>query len=272
MTKPTSRILAATLSLFAFAQLCLAAPELKNNLHYAVAWKQTAAEYRALYYQGFNIARLRVEQAIAKRDEYQKPLAIVTDVDDTLLLPNDYWGHLIKTGDDFFDDSVWDEWIPKSRATISPGAMDFLNFCHENSVEIFYVTSRDQGEKTFEYALANLQAAGFPGVEENKLTVLRETSNKQAVQDRIREDYDIVVLLGDNLNDFRRKYYSKDVDERMGLMQEDQAMFGSDFILFPNPTDGHWIRAIYGESEPEASDANREILKAAASRLAWDRE
>lgn len=242
-----------------------------NNLTYAVAWKQTAAEYRALYRQGFNIARLRVEQALAKQsDTTAKPLAIVTDIDDTLLLPVEYWGHLIQNEKDFFDDSVWDEWIPKNRATTSPGSLAFLDFCHSNGIEIFYITSRDQGNNTFEYALKNLQAAGFPQATESNLSVLRETSNKQAIQDRISEIYDIILFLGDNLNDFRRKYYSKDVDERIGLMEEDKAKFGAEYILFPNPTDGHWIRAIYGESEPEASDKNREILKKSASRNAWE--
>lgn len=261
-----------------FALLCLCStsargektePDLENNLTYAVAWKQTAAEYRALYYQGFNIARQRVEQAISKREEYKKPLAIVSDVDDTLLLPNDYWGHLIQNGGDFFDDAVWDAWIPENRSIASPGSLAFLEFCEDNEIAIFYVTSRDQGEKTYDYALGNIRAAGFPLESEDHLTVLRETSNKQAIQDRIAKNYDIVVSLGDNLNDFRRKYYSKDIDERIGLMEEDHDKFGTEFVLFPNPTDGHWIRAIFGESEPPTSDESRAILKAAATRKAW---
>ncbi|MEL0661192.1 hypothetical protein V6255_19035, partial [Psychromonas arctica] len=36
-------------------------------LLYSVAWKQTAAEYQALYYQGFNIARMHLELALAKQ-------------------------------------------------------------------------------------------------------------------------------------------------------------------------------------------------------------
>ncbi|MBT8145204.1 MAG: acid phosphatase, partial [Gammaproteobacteria bacterium] len=59
-------------------------PSATNNLMYAVAWKQTAAEYQALYYQGFNIARLHVEGAIADRQNNDKPLAVITDVDDTV--------------------------------------------------------------------------------------------------------------------------------------------------------------------------------------------
>ncbi|MCH2355095.1 MAG: hypothetical protein MK319_00205 [Pseudomonadales bacterium] len=160
---------------------------LRNNLIYAVAWKQAAAEHRALFYQGFSLARMRVELALARREPGAKPLAIVSDVDETLLLANDYWGYLLNQGQDFFDDASWDRWVPENRFTASPGALQFLRFCAANQVEVFYVTNRDQGEDTFELALANLQAVGFPNVDEEHLTVLRASSNKEIVQQRIAQ-------------------------------------------------------------------------------------
>ena len=223
---------------------------IENNLMMAMAWKQTAAEFRALYHQGFNIARMHVEIAVAQRQDDSLPLAIISDVDETLLLANDYWGYLITQGQDFFDDASWDRWIEENRAVASPGALEFLNFCERNSVEIFYVTNRDQGETTLQLAIENLNAVGFPHVDAAHLRVLRESSNKELVQQQIREDYEVVALLGDNLNDFARRYYSTDVDQRMSLMEQDKDRYGRDYILFPNPTDGHWIRAIFGESEP----------------------
>lgn len=243
--------------------------DLENNLTMAMAWKQTAAEFRALYHQGFNLARMRVELALAQRQADSPPLAIISDVDETLLLSNDYWGYLISQGQDFFDDASWDRWVAQNRGVASPGALQFLEFCSANGVEIFYVTNRDQGEATVQLAIENLNAAGFPSVDNAHLRVLRETSNKEQVQQRIREDYEVVVLLGDNLNDFARRYYSTDVEQRLSLMEEDRERYGRDYILFPNPTDGHWIRAIFGDSEPPPSDANRATLKQAASRSAW---
>ena len=243
--------------------------DIENNLMMAMAWKQTAAEFRALYHQGFNIARMRVEIALAQRQDDSLPLAIISDVDETLLLANDYWGYLITQGQDFFDDASWDRWIEENRAVASPGALEFLNFCVSNSVEIFYVTNRDQGETTVQLAIENLNAVGFPLVDAAHLRVLRESSNKELVQQQIREDYEVVALLGDNLNDFARRYYSTDVDQRMSLMEQDKDRYGRDYILFPNPTDGHWIRAIFGESEPAATDENRDILRRAATRAAW---
>ncbi|MBT4205026.1 MAG: hypothetical protein HOE21_02665 [Proteobacteria bacterium] len=40
--------------------------DIENNLTMAMAWRQTAAEYRALYHQGFNLARMRIELALAQ--------------------------------------------------------------------------------------------------------------------------------------------------------------------------------------------------------------
>lgn len=215
-----------------------------NILTMAVAWKQTAAEYRALYHQGFNLARMQVEAALKNRKPGDKPLAVITDVDDTVLSPVDYWGHLIEHGIDFFDDSVWDRWVPENRFLPTAGALDFLNFCQENDVAVFYVTSRDQGENTYQYVEANLRAAGFPYADREHLVVLRDTSNKEVEQLKIAEKYEVVTFLGDNLNDFKRAYYVKDVDERTRLMEADRALYGTKFVIFPNPTDGHWVRAI----------------------------
>ena len=234
----------------------------------AVAWKQTAAEYEALYLQGFALARLRVEQALAARTgrsgSAKKPLAVISDLDDTLLDTRGYWRELLTAGGQLFDDKRWDEWVARSVATASPGAAEFLSFCRDNGVVVFVITSRDQGERTAEIALANVTAAGLPGITAEMLTVLRETSDKETRQREIAATHDVAVVLGDNLNDFRRRYYVKDVDERRRLMLEDRSEFGTNFIVFPNPTDGHWMRAIFGDSEPPPTPETIERLKTAA--------
>ena len=241
-----------------------------NLLIAAVAWKQTAAEYRALYHQGYNIAHMLLEQAIKNRKLGDKPLAVVTDLDDTILLPLPYWGHLINNNRDFFNDPIWDEWIPKNQMIVAPGALDFFKFAADNGVEVFYVSSRDQGPQTQEFGLNHLRLSGLPFADNEHVTLLRETSNKQTRQDEIAQKFNVVLFLGDNLNDFSRKYYVKTVDERLKLMEDDRALYGTRYILFPNPTDGHWMRTIFGDSEPPPSDANREIFKKAATRQAWD--
>ena len=242
---------------------------LNNPLLWAVAWKQTAAEYGALCYQAFNLAKLRVEMAIERNDE-KKPLAVITDMDDTIIHSASYWGHLIKQGKDFFDDKVWDDWLPENLITAVPGSLDFFRYCAENSVEIFYVTNRDQGERTYEYALDQLKFLKFPNADKNHLTVYRDTSDKMPTKLSVSKKYNLVLMLGDNLNDYKRDYYVKDVDQRYKLMEKDSHDYGNKFIVLPNPTDGHWVRAIFGESEPLPNDDNRSLLFSAATRVSWN--
>lgn len=246
-----------------------------NALLWAVAWKRTAAEYAALCHQGYNLARMRLDQALARRAggsagsgpgtaSSGRPLAIITDVDDTILHAGAYWARLIEEGQDFFDDDIWDAWIPTNEVTPVPGALEFFRYAASQGVEIFYITNRDQGEGTESYALAHLELLGFPFADMEHLTVLRETSNKEPARERVAEAFDVVLLLGDNLNDFRRVYYVDDVAERMARMEADRDQFGTRFIVFPNPTDGHWVRAIFGDSEPPPTVENRRRLRAAA--------
>lgn len=240
-----------------------------NLLTAAVAWKQTAAEFEALYYQGFNVARMQLDRALQAHKAGDRPLAIISDVDDTVLSSNSYWGYMINANKEFFDDAAWDQWVAENGPVATPGAVDFLSYAQSKGVEVFYVTSRDQGEKTFEYALANLRKNNLPFADEKHLTVYRDSSNKEPRQTEIAKDYEVVVMLGDNLNDFKRKYYVADVKQRNSLMTEDKEQFGRKFIIFPNPTDGHWLKAIFGDSEPPATPENRAKFKAAAGSTAW---
>lgn len=176
---------------------------------------------------------------------------------------------MVNADKEFFDDNAWDKWVADNGPVATPGAVEFLNYAKSKSVEVFYVTSRDQGEKTFEYALANLRKNNLPFADEKHLTVYRDSSNKEPRQTEIAQAFDVVVMLGDNLNDFKRKYYVADVQQRKNLMTEDKQQFGRKFILFPNPTDGHWLKAVFGDSEPPATPKNRAKFKAAAGSNAW---
>ncbi len=237
-----------------------------NPLLWAVAWKQSAAEYAALCHQAFNLARLQLDLALSQQSAGDRPLAVITDMDDTILHANDYWARLISENRDFFDDAIWDEWIPQNRVTATPGALAFCNYCEERDVAVFYVTNREQGESTRDYALGHLRHLGFPVPDTDRLIVFRDTSDKSSARDAIQKAFRVPFLLGDNLNDYKRDYYIADVDDRLAVMERDRADYGHRFIVLPNPTDGHWVRAIFGDSEPAPTDDNRQRLLDAATR------
>ncbi|ROL64688.1 5'-nucleotidase, lipoprotein e(P4) family [Pseudomonas vranovensis] len=240
-----------------------------NLLVDAVAWRQTAAEFRALYYQGFNVAKARLDQALAQQKPGDKKPAIISDIDDTILSSNTYWGFLIGQDKEFFDDAVWDRWVAANGPTLTPGALEFLEYAKSRGVEVFYVSSRDQGDKTYEYALNNLRALKVPYADEAHVTILRESSNKEPAQHKIAEQYNVLLMLGDNLNDFERSFYVDKVEQRAQLVDASRSKFGGQYIIFPNPTDGHWLKAIFGESEPADTPANRARFREAAQQGAW---
>ena len=243
-----------------------------NSLLWAVAWKETSAEYGALCHQAFNLARLKVDQELNRKSKSKKPLAIITDMDNTIIHATSYWGHIINQNKEFFDDSIWDEWVPKNLIKAIPVSKRFFDYCYDNDVEVFYVTNRDQGAKTFDYALSQLNYLDLPFADKEHLTVYRESSNKMPTKNQINQSHKLILMLGDNLNDYKRDYYIKNVSQRYEVMERDKDEYGDKFILIPNPTDGHWVRAMFGTSEPEPSQENLMLLKEYATRSAWDGE
>jgi 5'-nucleotidase (lipoprotein e(P4) family) len=235
-----------------------------NVYDIAVAWRETSAERDMLYRQGFNVARDRLDSALAAQKPGDKPLAVVTDMDDTVLDSNSYWTQLIAAGGQSFDDALWDKWVEGDGPTATPGAVDFLTYAQSKGVQVFYVSSRDQGDDTQKFAVSNLQAAGLPFADDAHVTMLRDSSDKEPAQKSVEDKFAVPVMLGDNLNDFKRAYYVKSVGERKELAEKDAAEFGRRFILFPNPTDGHWMRAVFGDSEPADTPEYRTQLRDAA--------
>src|SRR3982751_342333 len=51
----------------------------------AVLWQQRSGEYKALCYQAFAVAKYRLSEKIALHRKDEMPLAIVTDIDETVL-------------------------------------------------------------------------------------------------------------------------------------------------------------------------------------------
>ena len=73
-------------------------PVEKNSNEYKIqaqVWTQNAAEYRALCYQAYNVAKMNLDQFLDFEKKYEKPLAIIADVDETVLDNSPYDGKLI---------------------------------------------------------------------------------------------------------------------------------------------------------------------------------
>ena len=163
---------------------------------YSVLWQKTSAEYRALAYQAFNLAQFRLQEELKKPSE--KPLAIIVDLDETVLNNSQFEALSILEDLDYYNDFL--EWVNKAGSSAVPGAVDFLNYVHDNQVEIFYISNRD--EKFREGTINNLQKLRFPNVDNEHILLRNKDSNKQPRRDLVESKFNVVLLMGDNLIDF----------------------------------------------------------------------
>lgn len=206
----------------------------------ALLWFQSAAEAKALYYQAYQLARMRLTEQLLQK--HPSPPAVVVDIDETLLDNSPHQAKLILTHQTF--PAFWDEWIDRAEALPLPGAVEFLRFADSCGVAVFYVSNRDA--KTLEPTMTNLARHGFPQLLPERF-LLRSTESSKADRRRHIEDrYTIVLLVGDNLNDFSELFERQSVSDRSATVDQLRNEFGKSYIIIPNPYYGDWENAVFG--------------------------
>ena len=212
----------------------------------AVLYQQTAAEYRALCYQAFNVAEAQLDLRL-KETHGMKAYSVVVDIDETMLDNSPYEARCII--DNFAYPEGWDEWMKEASARAVPGALDFLRYAQSRGVQVFYVSNRK--EVYFNETLLNLQKLGFPFAQGDHLFLKRDESSKKERRRRIEEKTDVVMLIGDNLIDFSEVFESNNIDSRFAATDRFRDKFGTQFIVLPNAMYGDWLKAVYS-SDPSA--------------------
>ncbi|HEY9257890.1 5'-nucleotidase, lipoprotein e(P4) family [Chitinophaga sp.] len=207
---------------------------------WAALWQQQSGEYKALCLQAYQLAALRLDQYLAAKGS--KPLAVVTDIDETVLDNSPYSVHQALAGKGY-DDKSWMEWTAKAAADTVPGAPAFFKYAASKGVKVFYITNRAESERAV--TLQNLQQYQFPDADDQHLLLKTTTSGKEPRRQQVLQQYDIVMLFGDNLGDFAAIFDKKPADERNAAALQSAASFGSRFIVLPNPMYGDWEGALY---------------------------
>ena len=208
---------------------------------YAAFFQQRAAEYQALSQQAYNVAKMRLDEAIANKGA--KPLAIVTDIDETFL-DNSYYAVEMARQGKTWSQETWANWTSKGIATPLAGSLDFFQYAASKGVQIFYVTNRYEVERPG--TLANLEKYNYPIQSAQNLILRSKESSKEARRQNISKDYDIVLLLGDSLTDFSSLFDNhKSEKERAAAVETLKSEFGKRFIVLPNVGYGDWESAIF---------------------------
>ena len=208
---------------------------------YAAFFQQRAAEYQALSQQAYNVAKMRLDEAIANKGA--KPLAIVTDIDETFL-DNSYYAVEMARQGKTWSQETWANWTSKGIATPLAGSQEFFQYAASKGVQIFYVTNRYEVERPG--TLANLEKYNYPIQSAQNLILRSKESSKEARRQNISKDYDIVLLLGDSLTDFSSLFDNhKSEKERAAAVETLKSEFGKRFIVLPNVGYGDWESAIF---------------------------
>jgi len=224
-------------------------PEKENapskHLEMAVLFHQKAAEYRALCYQAFNIANYMLE-ADLENNAIKKQRAIVFDIDETILDNSPYQAKCVLNN--FSYPEQWAEWCNLGKADTIPGALEFIKNAHSKGVAIFYITNRKS--ELFEGTKKNLLQHGFP-LENDSFLLMKEGDNnsKESRRQEVLKNYNISLLVGDNLADFSAIFENLSTEKRNSITDSLKIEFGTRYIVLPNPMYGDWEMALYNNSK-----------------------
>ena len=216
-------------------------------------WMRTSAEYRALAYQGYNVAMNTVKMAVTDPSHQRKPLAIVLDADETVVDNTKLMGESIVNGNGRFDAPWWRQAVHQGKSQAMPGAVEFLNEVHKQGVEIFYVSNR-YAPVNLDVTIQNFKELGFPSVDKDHVLLFEKDSDKQPRFDMIAKKYYVIVYMGDNAGDFPIGTKGKTLAERNSIIDAHKEDFGTTFVVFPNPAYGSWVSALakgYQNLSPE---------------------
>ncbi len=275
----TMRVRAAILAVAAWAVLASAgasaqqpapqpAPRDTHELLNATLWIQTSAEHWAACRSTYGAATRALDAALAdpgwtaaleQTGSFGSlPPAVIVDLDETILDNSPFAGRLVSDRIPF-DPKVWAQWVARADAAALPGSLDFIRHAQGRGVTVFYVTNRsaDQEEAT----RANLSRLGIAlPADTDTVLMSRERpewrSDKSSRRAFVAARYRVLLLVGDDLGDFVSGAAGTP-ENRVALAERYADYWGTRWFVIPNPMNGSWETAVYGNEFPP----DREVLQ-----------
>ena len=236
---------------------CRSPEMLRHPTTSTTLWMQNAAEYHALTTSVYHSATANLGLAIESsywtayaegetESSRQKPPAVILDVDETVLNNAPFQARMIKQNSTF-NPEKWNDWVMEAKAEAVPGALAFTKRAAKEGVAIYYLTNREA--KVEEGTRKNLQKLGFPLPEQDDHILSNNerpnwTSAKTERRAYVAQNHRILMLFGDNLNDF---IPAEDItqEKRHKLVTKHQDKWGRKWYVLPNPVYGSWESALY---------------------------
>ena len=240
----------------------------------AVLWMQSSAEYWALSAPVYSRARAALDAAIADPSwtaalEQEGtnfsglPMSVVMDLDETLFDNSTFQGQLVLDRTTYSPER-WGRWVALAAATEVPGAVDFVKYARARKVRVVFVTNRTAQEKPA--TLKNLDILLGPGTPASDVLATDEngwSSDKSARRAFVARTHRVLMLVGDDLNDFVSVAGAKAPSDRLALAKQHSTKWIDRWVLLPNSAYGSWDRIIYAglTTDPEILVKKRETVR-----------
>jgi acid phosphatase len=194
------------------------------------------------------------------------PPAIIMDIDETILDNSPVEALMIAHGGGY-DDRSWQEWVAGETAKPLPGSVEFAMYARTRGVTVFYVTNREATQK--DATRSNLAKAGFPLQERIDTLYCRGErpewgSDKTTRRAEIAAHYRVLLLFGDDLNDFISGADTT-VANRRTLVEHYRDNWGVKWFVLPNSMYGSWETTLY-RSAVNPDEQEKQRLKDEALR------
>jgi 5'-nucleotidase (lipoprotein e(P4) family) len=218
---------------------------------------QTAAEYRACCLQAY---RLATERLRARAKGPGKPPAVVLDLDETVLDNSPFQTYLYRYNL-AYSDPLWEDWEKNypDEVLLVPGAKGFIEEAEKLGVTVIYVSNRLQKYRPATVAVLTRLGLNVKDLDRRLLLKEGNNSDKTDRRQRVERDHRVLLYVGDNLRDFSEEFVAPRIDKddpaaqnkaiaaRAAQVDRQQARWGDDWIILPNPVYGEWQRLLGGQ-------------------------
>jgi 5'-nucleotidase (lipoprotein e(P4) family) len=222
-----------------------------KELVMGILYQQQAAEYRALCFQAYNLAKERVKDsgAATKTDD---TLTVVTDLDETALDNSKDEAQLF-INDTSYTPTQFNYWCNLQKSEAVPGSVAFFKFVadsildkNKKHLQVFYVSNRDSAG-TLAATRQNMGALSYPDTSAYHYLFETSGSSKEPRRQKIAATrHRIILLLGDNLIDVDKAFDgSLSSEQRRDAVTSMQGIWGGRYIILPNAIYGDWDKALY---------------------------
>ena len=212
-------------------------------------------------------------QSCARGDSW-KPLAVVFDVDETVLLNLGYEYWTAATGKSYSSETwrLWEE-TGSSYVEPVPGAVTGLRRLREAGITPVFNTNRQYSP---EGAAKAISAAGLGDTVHRETLFLRgddgtDSGGKDGRRRLIAERYCVIALAGDNLGDFADVFNDDELPaaERRALAARGELaqLWGNGWFVLPNPVYGDSLKGTLDEVFPEGTRWSPEAVPAAPATM-----